>query len=203
MITHAAKLILLILSALCITACSTTPQSNYYVLSAAEVAAISGSTPSVGVGPISMPEYLNRERLVSSRDGNALHLANFDRWAEPISEGMLRVIMLNLAQLLDTENVQRFPWRRSQQPDYSVQIDLLKLDASAAGSRLLAEWSLIRVADRSTLVRRLSDLREPLPGSELHNQDIPALYSNLLLQLSKLIAAEISAAEDSGNTTAG
>ena len=100
---------LIIILPLLLGACGTTPASKYYLLSAETSRVPQGSTPSLGVGPIEIPEYLNRNALVYGREGNRLHVANFERWAEPLDSSIGRVVSLNLAALLDTQNVQRFP----------------------------------------------------------------------------------------------
>jgi len=64
---------------LILAGCGTTPASKYYLLSAEASGFPQGSTPSLGVGPIEIPEYLNRNALVYGREGNRLHVANFER----------------------------------------------------------------------------------------------------------------------------
>ena len=64
-----------------LAACGSTPPSDYYVLSAAATETPSGDSPSLGVGPVSIPEYLNRNSMVFNRDGNKLEIASFARWA--------------------------------------------------------------------------------------------------------------------------
>jgi uncharacterized lipoprotein YmbA len=176
-----------------LTACGTTPKNNYYLLTATDAAAPRGHTPSLGIGPIEIPEYLNRNRLVYNRDGNQLRIANYERWAEPLANGVARVVSLNLAHLLNTENVQGFPWPRSQEPDYSVQITIMSLDAGNNHAKLVAEWMVLKPGKAPVSGRKISQILVQIPGDSVTPQQIAPAYSDLLYQLSEIIAAKITA----------
>lgn len=177
---------------LALSACGTTPGNSYYLLTATDAAAPSGQAPSLGIGPIEIPEYLNRNRLVYNRDGNQLRIANYERWAEPLESGVQRVISLNLAHLLDTENVQAFPWPRSQEPDYSVQITIMSLDAGDSYAKLVAEWVVLKSGQALVSGRKISQISVQIPGTSVTPEQIAPAYSDLLYQLSEVIADKIT-----------
>jgi uncharacterized lipoprotein YmbA len=179
--------------------CGSSPPINYYVLSAQDGAAQGGNTPSLGVGPVVIPEYLNRANLVTERERNTLTIARFDHWAEPLEDGIKRVLAINLAGLMNTQNVYTFPWRPEQAPEYGVRINLLQLDASEREATLAAEWQVYRPGATGALARRLSRLHHPLPGGSPRPEQIAGAYSALLFQLSEAIAGAI---ESSGATGA-
>jgi len=177
--------------------CGSSPPINYYVLSAQDGAARGGDTPSLGVGPVTIPEYLNRANLITEREGNTLTIARFDQWAEPLEDGIKRVLAINLAGLMNTQNVYTYPWRPEQAPEYGIRINLLQLDAGDREATLTAEWLVYRPGATGALARRLSRLHHPLPGGGPHAEQIAGAYSALLLQLSEEIAGAI---ESSGAT---
>ncbi len=181
--------------------CGTTPPSKYYLLSAEAGQFPSGSTPSLGVGPIEIPEYLNRNALVYNREGNRLHIASFERWAEPLDSSISRVIRLNLASLLNTQDVQTFPWSNSDQPEYGVEVTVLNLNANNTRARLVAEWHMYRGQNRETILRRVIELEHPIQGSPITASEVAPAYSNLLLQLSEIIATAISEDQKSSMNT--
>ncbi len=183
---------LIILLPMLLGACGTTPASTFYLLSAEASGFPQGSTPSLGVGPIEIPEYLNRNALVYSREGNRLHVANFERWAEPLDSSISRVLRLNLASLLDTQNVQSFPWSKSDKPEYSVEVTVLNLDANDEKARLIAEWHIYRAEKRETILRRVVELQTSIATGPVTAAEVASAYSNLLLQLSEIVATEIS-----------
>ena len=87
---------------LLLAGCGSSPANNFYVLSAHPFPAPSGATPALGVGPITIPEYLGRQNMVYNRVENTLQVASLDMWAEPLGDGVQRVLILNLTGLLNT-----------------------------------------------------------------------------------------------------
>ena len=181
----------LLLGAL-LAGCSTSPPTNFYLLSAHDFPAATGFSPTVGVGPIEVPEYQNRKNMVLSRDGNKLEVASLNLWAEPVSAGVQRVLVLNLSGLLNTQEVSYFPWHPQRAPQYGVRVNVLQLEANEQQALLSAEWQVIRPASGEPLQRRISRLQAPLAPGETPPAQVAATYSALLLQLSEQIAAAIS-----------
>tara|TARA_R110002072_G_scaffold84388_7_gene191336 strand:- start:1168 stop:1779 length:612 start_codon:yes stop_codon:yes gene_type:complete len=180
--------------ALLLSGCGSSPANNYYLLTAHDFPVAAGESPSVGVGPIVVPEYLNRKSMVYSRAGNSLQVANLDLWAEPLVDGIQRVIVLNLTGLLDTQDVQYFPWHPKRAPQYGVKVNLLQLEATDQQVSLAAEWLVYRPDSSETIQRRISKLQSPLPAGTSEAAKVAAAYSDLLYQLSDVIAASITSA---------
>jgi uncharacterized lipoprotein YmbA len=189
-----------IAAALLLVACGSSPQHNFYLLSAESRALASGQSPSLGIGPIEIPEYLNRNSLVYSRGSNQLHIASFERWAEPLADGIERVLGLNLAAELGTQNIRPHPWQRTDAPAYAVQLWVLSLDAAGQEAELVVEWRVSRPGESAPLERRISRLSQPLPGPEWQAADAAGAYSKLLQALSAEIAAVIRDAEADGGS---
>ncbi len=129
---------------LLLAGCGSSPPNNFYVLSAHEFPAPSGTAPALGVGPISIPEYLGRQNMVYNRVDNTLQVASQDMWAEPLGNGIQRVLVLNLTGLLNTQNVSIFPWRPERAPEFGVEVNLLQLDANENEAMLTADWLVYR-----------------------------------------------------------
>jgi uncharacterized lipoprotein YmbA len=177
--------------AVLLSACSSAPPNNYYLLSAELNQSATAQSPSLGVGPVVIPEYLNRNSLVYQESENQLQVAKFERWAEPLTDGVTRVISMNLASDLGTQNVQAFPWSAGQVPQYGLSVRILTLDARAGVARLAVEWEVRGPADGKTLTRQISQLETPLPAGEFDAAKVAAAYSELLQQLSEQAAAVI------------
>ncbi len=184
--------------AVLLAGCGSTPHSNHYVLTATVTTTPAGQSPSLGIGPIEIPEYLNRNGLVYNRKGNQLQIANSERWAEPLEDGISRVLILNLAGLLNTENVRTFPWHPKRPPDYGVKVRVLSLNATDSEASLVAEWLVYRSENAEPVTRRISLLQNELTARELKPAQIAPAYSELFYQLSQLIAAAITSAEEAG-----
>jgi len=176
-----------------LAACGSSPPTNFYRLTPAVAYAPGGQEPSVGIGPIDIPEFLNRNALVYARGGNQLQLADTERWAEPLEYGVKRVVGLNLSQLLHTQNLRFFPWDLRQAPDYGVSINIMDLDASEGQAILVADWQVYRPGDGSAITRRISRFSQPLASGQPVPGALPAAYSALLYELSETIAEAIRA----------
>ncbi|MCB1704665.1 MAG: membrane integrity-associated transporter subunit PqiC [Halioglobus sp.] len=177
--------------ALLLTGCGSSPANHYYLLTAHDFPVTVSESPSVGVGPIVVPEYLNRKSMVYNRAGNALQVASLDLWAEPLADGIQRVVVLNLTGLLNTQDVQYFPWHPKRAPEYGVKVNILQLEAADQQVSLTAEWLVYHPASSETVQRRISKLQSPLPAGDTEAAQVAAAYSDLLYQLSDVIAGAI------------
>jgi len=193
MTKNTLPLVLLLLLGGALVGCGSSPAVNYYRLTASDTSIPGGESPSLGVGPIEIPAYLDRDGLVYQQEGNALKVAISEQWAEPLDAGIGRVVALNLAGLLNTQNVSTFPWHPKRSPDYAIKLKLLNLYASDTEATLSAEWLVYRPASGAAVERRISRLQSPLPQGVSGPERLPAIYSALLHQLSEIIAAAIAA----------
>ena len=191
MITRLTKLWISTALLMALVACGTTPPAQHYRLSARESLPESTTGPALGVGPVSIPPYLDRNGVVRSDGANGLQIANNERWAEPLDEGITRVVSLNLAGLMQTQNIQLFPWHPRRQPEFGIKIRVLAMDADAKQVSLVAEWLLYRVDNGEALTRRLQEYNQPLSTPENSAAVIAASYSDLLYRLSRDIAAAV------------
>ncbi len=194
MLQRYRALVPVVLAAL-LTACGTTPLSTHYLLTASMDGTPAAQSPAIGVGPVEIPEYLNRYTLVYRDVENELKIARQARWAEPLEDGISRVLILNLAGLLDTQNVRAFPWHPKRAPDYGIKVRVLRMDAQNDEAILLAEWVVFRPGQDDELQRGISQHALPLDPHRPVAPQLPAAHSTLLYRMSGEIAAAVSAAE--------
>jgi uncharacterized lipoprotein YmbA len=176
---------------LCLTACGSSPPSHFYRLTPASAAIGASQQPALGIGPVRIPEFLDRSALVFSGEANRLQVAGTELWAEPLADGVQRVVGMNVAQLVGSDNLSYFPWDPRHAPQYGIRINVLDLDADAQRATLVADWELYRPGDGATVRKRISTFTHALAGQPLAASELPAAYSALLLQLSETIAAAI------------
>jgi uncharacterized lipoprotein YmbA len=187
---------------LSLSGCSSSPPNNYYLLSANEFPVVSGDTPTLGIGPTEIPEYLSRANLVYNRMDNRLQVASQDLWAEPLGDGIQRVLVLNLSGLLNTQHISYFPWHPERAPEYAVKVSLLQLDATENEAALTAEWLVYRPASAESVNRGISRLLIPLSPGAPEPERVAGAYSALLFQLSEILAAAITKDQVEGSNTA-
>jgi uncharacterized lipoprotein YmbA len=153
----------------------------------ATASAGSTSALTIGVGPITLPQYLRRPEVVIRVSPSEIELSNTDRWAEPIESAFARVLSENLSQILGTRQVITFPWYNSAQIDYAVQVNVMRFETDPKGKpELDAQWTIRDARSGKILAGRDSDLTgaaEPSPSAGL---------SQTLGSLSQEIASEIS-----------
>jgi len=95
----------------------------------------------IGVGPIEFPAYLRRLAVVTRTGPNRIELSDEKRWAEPLDKNFTRVLTENLAMLLNTQQIEKYPWSLSAKVDYRIEIDVQRFETTSDGqSQLVARW---------------------------------------------------------------
>ena len=179
--------------------CAGTKPSKFYTLnSLIAPGERSGAVPAergiaVAVGPVAIPDYLDRPQILTRSGPRELKLAEFDRWAGSFEQDVSRVLTENLSGLLAPDNVTVLRWGGDAYPfpaKYRVGVDVTRFEGSIGESVVLAaRWSVSREEDRKILSVRESTVKEPVEG-----QDYDALVeamSRALAGLSREIAAAI------------
>ena len=171
------------------------PATQHYVLSPV-VEAPSGGTASaaaplvVGVGPVSLPAYLDRPQLVTRPAPDRLDVKEFAQWGEPLRDAVTRVVAVNLARLLPDSQVVKFPWRSTEKIRYRVILDIEQMDGPAGGDVALdARWRILDPSGRE-VVARVARLSEPAGTGTA-----AVAMSRVLGTLSHDIARELKATE--------
>jgi uncharacterized protein len=180
---------LAIACALLATGCSSTP-ANFYTLTAT---APSGSTQSklaVAVGPVTVPSTIDRPQIVVSTGANQVSIDDFNRWASPLQDNLVRVVAENLVAILGTPRVTLYPTLATD-VDFRVQIEVRNFESAPGKSASLdAVWTVRRIKDGKTETGRTS-VREKLDGS---GYDALALaHSRGVARLSQDIADAVRA----------
>jgi len=119
----------------------------------------------VGVGPLNLPAYLDRPHIVTRATEHRLELSEFNRWAEPLKDSMLRVIAVNLSNQLETTRVFALPRRRPVVPiEFKVEINVARFDGTLGGEvMLVARWILLGKEDQ-LISTKVSIIREQSGG---------------------------------------
>lgn len=164
-------------------ACGHTPPSNYYILRAYEQPPSTGRHISLGIGPIRVPEYLKTNVLATSKGSNRLYVVQENRWAEPLEAGINRVISLNLAGLLKTQDVRTYPWNPKRPPDYALKVRVLELEATPTQANLVIESLIVRSSDGASLDRRMTQFSTPMDNNNADS--VASAYSKLFYLFSQ------------------
>lgn len=179
-----------LLALIVLSGCINTPLPDYYVLtpekSRMSVAAAL-SDLSLGIGPITIPETINRPNIVTPLDSNQLEVAEYHRWSEPLIENISRVVITNLADRLGVNKLYAYPWLGNQ-IDYQIRIDVLQMIGSPKDEVYLqVRWQLLTgEKPRQLLDTRISEYRVAVVGEGY--SAMVAAYSQAVSRLSDEIS---------------
>lgn len=151
---HAVGQCILLLAVLIAGGCSLLnpgpqPKTHFYMLSslASSGRAVQplATLPqmALGIGPIRLPEYLDRRNIIVRNSRNEFELAEDSQWAEPLGDTVSRVLSDNLSVLLGTYRITQFPWRSSMPVDYQLTIQVAQFDGMLGEQVVLrAHWQV-------------------------------------------------------------
>ncbi len=136
----------------------TSPKSLYYVFSSSQkLSAVHSFTNdySLGVGPIKIPEFLERPQIVTRQQQNLLQINEFHRWGDSLEAQITNVLVENLSTLLNTPRVITYPWIRPFSPDYQLYIDFRRFDGNPEDSVIMdAIWRVVDTKNNKALLTR-------------------------------------------------
>ena len=140
--------LIFLLSSLCLCvalcACGRSTPTYYYVLESTAATAVSGDLPatSLRVAPVSVPQYLDRTGLVRhGAQPENLTVEESHQWAEPLAEGIRRVVQAELAAPLRGKGVHVLANADDSDSTYTLFIQVERLEAVQPGTvRLVAQW---------------------------------------------------------------
>jgi uncharacterized lipoprotein YmbA len=167
-----------------------TPVSDSGAMAATPASTSTDSQLTIGVGPVDFPGYLRRLPVVTRVAANRIELSDEKRWAEPLDKNFVRVLSENLAKLLDTQRIEKYPWELRTKIDYQVEVDVQRFETTADGQTLLVASWIIRDGP-SDKILYASETTTGAPAGADEASASSALSSDLAT-LSKEIASRVT-----------
>lgn len=149
----------------------------------------------IGVGPVDIPDYLQRPQIVTRTRQNNLELAEFDKWAGSLKHDIPLVIAENLSVFLNTDHVFIYPWKGSLPVLYQVKLEIMRFDAEPGKqAALTARWLILGKDGRKVIKMKKSKITAPVneSGYESGYEAIVAAQSAALADLCRDIANTIN-----------
>jgi hypothetical protein len=176
--------------AIALAACASPIQENFYTLSGPQAAmpAAGAAPPSVFVGPVTVPEAVDRLPMVLSTAANQVEISEAHRWAEPLKASIPRVIAETLMRELATPDV-RFARAGSQlDAEFRVAVEVQRFESSLdQGATVDALWTVTPRRGKPRSGR--STVSEPAASADPGG--IAAAHSRALERVGRDIAAAI------------
>ncbi len=191
---------------LALTGCSigdSSSPSRFYVLTpmpeGSQPVDFEGEAPNVGLTRVQIPSTLDRPQMVVFTAENEVTYNEFNRWSEPLSQGIGEAVRRNLLILMGPGKVSAFPWMQSFPRDYNVQIVVQQFGAYTYLNEVIlrAVYRIEKLGEgsRDTVFVGEAIYTQPIAGDSQNFDDIANALSTTLVRLSKDIATEIQKLE--------
>ncbi|MGC9195262.1 MAG: PqiC family protein [Syntrophobacteraceae bacterium] len=198
-----ARFVALMFSLAALGGCARSAPIKYYILRSMQgPAPLTKTAPArsmvLGVGPVTIPPYLDRPQIVTKPSPDTLQFAEFDRWAEPLDKNIARVFADDLSRRIPDAQVCVFPWRRSIPVKYQITLDILHLE-KIEGDRVLLEasWKILGNKGKKLLLMNRSKVMEPVeagagfsPIASAESRAVAALSRQIATALASMAAAQ-------------
>ncbi|MCX7157103.1 MAG: PqiC family protein [Rhodocyclales bacterium] len=141
---------LAVVLALASAGCSSSPKTQLYALQAPPAAQLddgnrADSNLHIVIGPVTLPELVDRPQIVVLTGDHSVHASDFNRWAEPLKAAFSRRLMTDLARELKSTRVRLQGQGGTADADLRIDVDVLRFEAALGDFALVeAVWTLRR-----------------------------------------------------------
>jgi uncharacterized protein len=184
------RLLIILCFYLVLAGCQSAPPVQFYVLEPIHTTITSTSpiTPktSVGIGPLTLPAILDRNKIVTRQLNQTLKIAEFHHWAAPLQEILSETLARNVGALNRVITVRKYPWTVYGQVDLQVIVDVVRFDTTPGQSaNLKATWTIKNEKANRVIQNGKTNLNQPLtdrsyPGTVRGLSHILASFSQEL-----------------------
>jgi len=177
-----------------LTACGSSPKTNFYVLNA-DLGAMTREAninkgPAVGVWRVKLPDILDRSEIVTRDSQFEIKLGDFSWWAGSLDKNMTQLIAAELSERLRSSLVVVSPWESYRKLDYQVVIRVERFDGVLGGEAVLrGVWGLLDAEGQKELQREAFAFKANTADSTY--KEMVAAMSQLTVQLAGQVAKAI------------
>jgi uncharacterized lipoprotein YmbA len=186
-----------IAAVLAIAGCGTSPKPRFYTLSpqpavaGAPTGTAASDRPRILVGPVMLPDAVNRPQLVTRVGANEVAIEEQHRWAGPLKDEVPRILAADLERLTRNPRLTADPFAAATAVDYRLTVDFQRFEGVVGDDVTLdASWTVLH-ANGDVVSTGRSVLHEPAgaPGYDA----LTAAYSRALAKLADSIAPALNA----------
>ena len=184
---------LLLCAMILLVGCSAGGSSSaYYALQPAQMAAAveGGAQLVIGIGPVNLPAYLDRDAIVTRLSPNRLKVNESHRWAGSLKDEILRILAANLKAACPKVNVRIHPWAGDDKPDVRFRVTIQNFEGRrAADVDLKAAWSVEDSRSEIAPLQREAHITQAIDGGDF--ESLTAAMGLALAGLSREMAKDV------------
>ncbi|MDO8281353.1 MAG: PqiC family protein [Thermodesulfovibrionia bacterium] len=190
---HRSAVLCFIVLITLVTGCAVTKESRFYTLnSISSQAVVQRSVEThervlIALGPVEIPDVLDRPQIVFYSGSNQLVYSEFDRWAGSLKDDISHVITADISELLVSDGVTLVSWRQPVPAKYRIDLRITKFGKISENEvALSARWTISDGKDKKVVHVSESKINESIEGQG-HAAVVTAM-SRSLQSLSREIA---------------
>jgi len=135
--------------------------SRFYTLAPLQIRNGQGGTPpdaTLAIGPVEIPESIDRPQIVTRTGANELVVAEFDRWGGALDSEISGALVATVRDRFASQQIAVAPWRSAilsgVGPSYRAAVSVSRFDGIPGQSVVLqGRWELIGQSGESLGVR--------------------------------------------------
>jgi uncharacterized protein len=187
-----------ILLAVLLAACSTSPPAQFYTLTPEAYAATESivAVPfghSIAVGPVSIPEAVNRPQFVVRDGPNRVVVLESRRWAESLKSGIAESVAGYLSRDLDGARVTPMSQSAANTAQFDVSLDVQRFDMVVSDAAAMeVVWTIKSRGGESAPITGRSNVRESVQPSGDPYDALVAAQVRVLANVSREIAQRLA-----------
>jgi uncharacterized lipoprotein YmbA len=191
----------LLLTGLVLAGCASSPKEHFYTLSVAPSFSVDKSNTTqaqynVAVGPVKVPEIVDRPQFVIRQGGNRVELVEQHRWAQSLNAEIAMALAQDLVQQLPQARVSLFNDYAARKPDCRVMMDIERFDATL-GEAVTVQglWTILCTAPAAAKTGRSTVWETARTGGF---DELAAAYGRALSAMSVDIATAVTSLQATG-----
>jgi len=189
----ATRRVLVALMLILLSGCVALKIDRHYLLSAItpEAKNLEKSAPLLLVlKPLELPNYVKQSEILTRERGSTVSLSKTHRWAEPMINGVERVLIQDLAQRINGEILPYAQRLQAPKIDYFILVNITDFIGTLGQEAIMnVHWQILDGKRQKAVRFKHARYREPL--ADRNYETLVSAQSRLLARLSEDLSGEV------------
>lgn len=140
------RTLLVVLCVVLLASCAAQPPTHYYDLTSQAMASENAISTDItlGIGPVTLPQLLDRPGIVSRHHSTGINVASYHVWAGELEPTFTRVLADSISTTLQHETIWASPWDNRFRPQYQLRLFVDRFSGELNGNVVLSlTWTLL------------------------------------------------------------